>query len=1077
MKLRAVLVGSYFGQKLYYLLDPYGDKNSTGALVDKDGNIEYLKFFSFVKSNPSIKEFRFSKFHRFLWDAPDANNKAKWNRIFVNGTQKVDEEMLIGAQVITDLSPKQNKKTIPLDRALQFKSLNASQNATMMPGSVLGRRTTSHRTSIGMKGIGRSIGNRPAIDGDGDGFVDDGLPTMRPFIPGFDFVLDAVGNVVATASEMSNSRESVRGGMNSGIVTRPQTVAERINPISKEQLYTTLDKARLYVDRTFNDGKPIVTKRDAIDVLSRHMESFANGDSHIQFLDELANDDDAIPDWARNYLYSFLLSLDSHPDSNNFNVLIKEASSGKDWEGQVSSRPGLQDFVRDPVTGRLKPQKKRRPLIVFEYKKSQYLTPINMLKNDADRKKFSIYNVDRAILDGIRLAKYRERGITDTNLDNISNLNDLTSQLDGLIRTLDEVIAINPNQLFTASPEILGATDSTWGAIADIDLVGVRINPSTNRPEATWRPKTPNFPFIDSKGRSVSFAEQSALKEFAEIMTNPTGATVSDARAYLARLRTSIERRMSNDNDMRKAMRKIGSIDAEFGAIQSGTVSLHESTHMLHNMSAIMAASISAQKLRQQIIDEQLNNLSKNGVELTQQVIDSVEGSISADDVYAELFVQRAVELARQDTELAKRRLLHSDFFSDDVLLPSPGRDLRSQDGKDTYHGWLDIDVVNDAVGQMVNVFVNLMSQNDQLLSDNQKLAKSAIRTFLSQPTYDGKNKILLGDELARVFNEMDSSFGNLITGAFSSNVGPFKSGDELTLGMISFLLNPFFIKDIAKNRNIFSGLKLRQYSALLDEIGFPDFEIQDLGGNKKAIRGLGLDESKKLSAALLNMRTLASQIPKDNSGIVLQNLSVRATTSLRLMPDGIVLPKPFSGLTKKQLIDMPEDEFLNKYKILLSRTLDEMLGAGSLYDAGRLLESGIIAMNWWDELDKNEVNLLIKIMKNVGLPSRDSEKSGSGYATYMGTLVTPVFPGFASPPKPSEFFAEFAIAEMFGVPITQLEVIADSSGTGTTTVMRALTDEEIAVINKFMNWLYPGGRLSQKLNTVQLNEIPGPKA
>ena len=56
MKLRAVLVGTFYDSKLYYLLDPIGEKNSTGALVDKKGNVEYVKFFHFItKATSKIK--------------------------------------------------------------------------------------------------------------------------------------------------------------------------------------------------------------------------------------------------------------------------------------------------------------------------------------------------------------------------------------------------------------------------------------------------------------------------------------------------------------------------------------------------------------------------------------------------------------------------------------------------------------------------------------------------------------------------------------------------------------------------------------------------------------------------------------------------------------------------------------------------------------------------------------------------------------------------------------------------------------------------------------------------------------
>lgn len=84
-----------------------------------------------------------------------------------------------------------------------------------------------------------------------------------------------------------------------------------------------------------------------------------------------------------------------------------------------------------------------------------------------------------------------------------------------------------------------------------------------------------------------------------------------------------------------------------------------------------------------------------------------------------------------------------------------------------------------------------------------------------------------------------------------------------------------------------------------------------------------------------------------------------------------------------------------------------------------------------------------------------------------MGFLRPPVFPGLATPPKFSEFFAELAVADVFGVPLSQIESVIDSDGNQRVTT-RALSKEELDVVMKFMNWMYPNQLLSEKLDSVQ---------
>ena len=88
MKTKAVLVGAFEGNRLYYLLQPHGDKKSDGAVIAPDGRIEFVKFFHFITTTPQIEELKFSKFHKFLWNPGNSTNELdKWNRIFLKKTQ------------------------------------------------------------------------------------------------------------------------------------------------------------------------------------------------------------------------------------------------------------------------------------------------------------------------------------------------------------------------------------------------------------------------------------------------------------------------------------------------------------------------------------------------------------------------------------------------------------------------------------------------------------------------------------------------------------------------------------------------------------------------------------------------------------------------------------------------------------------------------------------------------------------------------------------------------------------------------------------------------------------------------
>jgi hypothetical protein len=538
---------------------------------------------------------------------------------------------------------------------------------------------------------------------------------------------------------------------------------------------------------------------------------------------------------------------------------------------------------------------------------------------------------------------------------------------------------------------------------------------------------------------------------------------------FVLKLKPIPRRKLENDNKLRKVIRKTESIKKDSLDMMSGLVALHESNHMLHNIQATLDAMELAEKTRRKMIDEMIENLRNNNVDITDEVISNIENSIDVSEIYDRVFVERAVELAEQDPDLAKRRLLHSDLFSDKALQPRVAPDPKSKDPQNPspFFGWNESDAVADACKQMLDKFVQWDSVDESTLSDNKKNAKAAIRRFFLQPTYDGNEKILIGDGLARIFNEMNRFHGGAIARAFSADGTRFNPGDELNLGMIAHLINPSSLLEDGVRRNIFSGLKVRQLSALLEEVGFPDFALINNSGNVQRIQGLEIDESRKLSSALLNIRTIAGLIPRTLRGDVPDNLSVTATTSIQLTP-GIILPEPFSGMTLKEFMELPEDEFLKKYRILMEETTSafESWVPADMY--GYFVESGLTQMHWWDKLTKSEIDEMMGIMRRVGTPNIKEDRSGTGYTTYMGTFTMPTYPGFASPPQFSEFFAELAVANAYGIPLSQIEVVDNDDGTRKA-ITRALSQNEMNVIMKFQRWMYPNQILSEKLNSIEI--------
>ena len=122
--------------------------------------------------------------------------------------------MLVGATITNNFGAKPNKNAIQA-KADSFRRMIRTSGSTDIHPLYISRKSISPmRAAIGFKKLGASISIQPSVDGDGDGFIDDGLPTMRPFVAGFDIDLSPLGTIAQ--GNNSDILSSARGIYKSG---------------------------------------------------------------------------------------------------------------------------------------------------------------------------------------------------------------------------------------------------------------------------------------------------------------------------------------------------------------------------------------------------------------------------------------------------------------------------------------------------------------------------------------------------------------------------------------------------------------------------------------------------------------------------------------------------------------------------------------------------------------------------------------------------------------------------------------------------------------------------------------------
>ena len=140
MSPRGILVASKADDKIYYFLDPVGQQKQDGAIVSADGSVEFIDFGSYILSEPFLTEYKYSDFHKFLWGRHSGEDLERWQRTFIYKTQPVGSEMLDGVKIETSISPKIKSKHYFDNRAMEFKSLNSSNQMESMTGVAISRK-------------------------------------------------------------------------------------------------------------------------------------------------------------------------------------------------------------------------------------------------------------------------------------------------------------------------------------------------------------------------------------------------------------------------------------------------------------------------------------------------------------------------------------------------------------------------------------------------------------------------------------------------------------------------------------------------------------------------------------------------------------------------------------------------------------------------------------------------------------------------------------------------------------------------------------------------------------------------
>ncbi len=1079
MKVKAILVGAFEGNKLYYLLQPHGEAMLDGAVVSVDGQIDFVKFFHFITTTPQIQELQFSKFHKFLWSPGSVTEeREKWNRIFLKKTQPIGDDLLIGATVITTLGAEEIKRKDYQIRADEFRRKTASTGGKPMEMTILSRKSLFNtRGAIGFKALGPLLGGKPSLDGDGDGFVDDGLPTMRPFIPGFDFLPDT----------------SMDRGLRS-ITTRRTDKAED-RSATREQMLDAVENVADIVARRYNNGKKIKTRKDAMDVLTGVIPSFGlpvgdKGRSNIEFLDSKTSDSAVLKPWESAYLNQFLFMIGNDPARNDVTWNLRPMSEKKaEGAGGYTKRPGGNKDYRlsqkfSDEGPRFIPQTLRRPRLTIGYSaetdKQNSRNQLLDLLFKQDKKNFTAlsYAISKALRED--LSKEPNQAKIIRALEYKYGLNILTG-VEHFESTISGLLAQNnlTGQEANISSSALspGMLNDIWTGIFNSADAISRVDPSFD----------PNL--LLSKTRKA--IQQGSIKDLLKSLAKTKEAFVNSL----------------NSPNLKDAISDGEKLLDNWLPVNSKLVGVHESAHALHFLRMEESVRKRAGKLRDEYLERYVERQKQAG--LTPEPFKKLQAELPIEAFFPDVYKEELRQYAEDNLDSFKRdilmlttggtagavipdlkkftgtsKMIHdqvSSFATAIELINTPNPGMHRYDTAQSlgivepldmaklradYPDVVDQDEIDELVGRTKTAKINAVVQS--------------LQSWLNQPIFFGNEPVVLNDYLANLLNEMQANISDVPTLLGLSTVREYKAGESITPAIASLLINPSIMRrEQSSRRNVMRGIKMYDLdengipamshtppTVILSSLGFPDLRDD----NGRIIDGAGPEDVKPLVDALIGTSTLARDT-QDELAMGIRNIQNAA--QVRAQPDSVDLPKSFGGITLSEFNELSTDEVVQ----YLSEAIDESLSGISNGVQRRQMDS-----EFWTvfetmpstvrtelaPLNASEIKVMQEIARKIGLPAgTPSQTTGTGpssmpaqgYSSYQATLVDATTWLGEYKWSIAEFVAESAVADFMGIPFSQ---IADS-GLNT----REFTNEELQVLNKLLQWIFSGRLPSDRMNEV----------
>ena len=128
--MKAVFVGTIDSNNLYYVLDSQNE--DTDGVIVENGKPKVVSFWQTVITAQNVKKASGTPFLDFLWNAPSPEDEEGWHQIFLDKVMPIDEKLLNGSNVRTDIMGAKTKTKSIAERADSFKTLLRTQNVILL---------------------------------------------------------------------------------------------------------------------------------------------------------------------------------------------------------------------------------------------------------------------------------------------------------------------------------------------------------------------------------------------------------------------------------------------------------------------------------------------------------------------------------------------------------------------------------------------------------------------------------------------------------------------------------------------------------------------------------------------------------------------------------------------------------------------------------------------------------------------------------------------------------------------------------------------------------------------------------